>query len=174
MLKLARAMSKSTSLATFAAGCFWSVELVFQREPGIVNTSVGYIGGEKKNPTYEEVCSGKTGHAEAVQLEFDPKVVTYERLLQVFWDKHNPTQKNRQGNDIGTQYRSAIFYHNEEQKAIAQKSLESHEKLIKEKIVTEIVPFTKYFAAEEYHQKYLEKGGQCSLKGNKDKIKCYG
>ena len=175
MLKLfARSMSASLSQATFAAGCFWSVELVFQREPGVVTTKVGYIGGKKDKPTYEEVCTGKTGHAEAVHLEYDPKIVSYDRLLKVFWEKHNPTQKDRQGNDVGTQYRSAIFYHNEEQKEIAKKSIAEEEKVLNRKIVTELTKFTTFWDAEEYHQKYLEKGGQCSIKGNKDKIRCYG
>eukprot|EP00835_Amoeboradix_gromovi_P004060 NODE_296_length_11478_cov_0.345197.p7 type:complete len:172 gc:universal NODE_296_length_11478_cov_0.345197:1504-2019(+) len=164
----------TTSEATFAAGCFWSIELVFQRELGVVSTKVGYTGGDLKNPTYEQVCSGETGHAEAVHLTYNPDTVTFERLLKVFWECHDPTQKNRQGNDIGTQYRSAIFYHSNAQKETAQKSKELQENTFKSKIATEIQPFSKFYDAEEYHQKYLEKGGQCSKKGSKDKIRCYG
>eukprot|EP00834_Sanchytrium_tribonematis_P004246 NODE_198_length_13236_cov_1.328385.p8 type:complete len:173 gc:universal NODE_198_length_13236_cov_1.328385:10702-10184(-) len=165
---------KMSDKATFAAGCFWSVELVYQREPGVISTKVGYIGGTKENPTYEQVCSGKSGHAEAVSMTFDPKVVSYEKLLKVFWEKHDPTQMNRQGNDIGTQYRSAIFFHSEEQKNVALKSKDEEQKKYKTPIATEITPFKKFYDAEEYHQKYLEKGGQCSLKGDKTKIRCYG
>jgi peptide-methionine (S)-S-oxide reductase len=160
--------------ATFAAGCFWSVELVFQREPGVVDTSVGYTGGSVKNPTYEAVCSGRTGHAEAVQVTFDPSQVSYGRLLSVFFDKHDPTQLNRQGNDSGSQYRSAIFYHSEEQRTQAQEKKAEVQKSYKAPVVTEIAAFKEYFPAEEYHQRYLEKGGQCAIKGDKTKIQCYG
>eukprot|EP01099_Mayorella_cantabrigiensis_P006387 TRINITY_DN530_c0_g1_i1.p1 TRINITY_DN530_c0_g1~~TRINITY_DN530_c0_g1_i1.p1 ORF type:complete len:164 (+),score=38.54 TRINITY_DN530_c0_g1_i1:112-603(+) len=160
--------------ATFAAGCFWSVELVFQREPGVQSTKVGYTGGIKENPTYKEVCTGKTEHAEAVEVEYDPKVVSYERLLEIFWHKHDPTTVNRQGGDIGTQYRSAIFYHNERQRELAEKTKAEQQAQLGKTVVTQIVPAQIFYVAEEYHQKYLEKGGQCSAKGCKDAIRCYG
>lgn len=150
-----------TQLATFAAGCFWGVEEVFRHIKGVVNTSVGYTGGNLKNPTYENVCTDETGHAEAVQVEYDPSKVPYEKLLDVFWENHDPTQLNRQGPDVGTQYRSAIFYHGEEQRKLAMKSKEKLEKSGKYKkpIATEIVPAKEFYKAEEYHQRYLEKRG---------------
>ncbi|EGC34907.1 hypothetical protein DICPUDRAFT_47974 [Dictyostelium purpureum] len=160
--------------ATFAAGCFWSVELLFQRVKGVVKTRVGYCNGQVENPTYRDVCSGKTGHAEAVDLEFDPKEVSYKELLQLFWGKHDPTTLNRQGNDHGSQYRSGIYYHSEEQKKEATESKEEEQKKYKVPIVTEILPAGHFYPAEEYHQRYLEKGGQCSSKGCNDKIRCYG
>jgi len=160
--------------ATFAAGCFWSVELVFQREPGVADTEVGYIGGKVANPTYEQVCSGLTGHAEAVRVKFDPEQTTYEKLLQVFFNKHDPTTKDRQGNDRGSQYRSAVFYYNEAQLSIAQSMKEQEQKKHQQPIVTEIVPATHWYPAELYHQRYLEKGGQCAWKGDKTPIRCYG
>jgi len=141
--------------ATFAAGCFWGVEAVFERTDGVEKTTVGYTGGKTKNPTYEQVCTGKTGHAEAVQIIYNPKIITYEQLLETFWMMHNPTQKNRQGPDIGTQYRSAIFYHNQEQKQIAEQS--KKEKDLGVKIQTEITLAKEFYPAEEYHQKYLKK-----------------
>ena len=141
--------------ATFAAGCFWGVEAVFERTDGVEKTTVGYTGGKTKNPTYEQVCTGKTGHAEAVQIIYNPKIITYEQLLKTFWMMHNPTQKNRQGPDIGTQYRSAIFYHNQEQKQIAEQS--KKEKDLGVKIQTEITLAKEFYPAEEYHQKYLKK-----------------
>jgi peptide-methionine (S)-S-oxide reductase len=147
--------------ATFAAGCFWGVEAAFSKVGGVISTAVGYTGGHLQNPTYEEVCSGSTGHAEAVQVRFDASQVSYEQLLEVFWEIHDPTSLNRQGPDIGTQYRSAIFYHNEEQRAAAVASREKLGKSGRHKnpIVTEISPASEFFRAEEYHQKYLEKQG---------------
>jgi peptide-methionine (S)-S-oxide reductase len=151
--------------ATFAAGCFWGVEEVFRQTPGVKSTRVGYTGGILPNATYEAVCSGATGHAEGVEVEFDPTEVSYEELLQIFWHQHNPTTRNRQGWDIGTQYRSSIFYHSPEQQAAA---IASKEALAKsgayggKEIVTEIVPATDFYAAEEYHQQYLAKRGQTS------------
>ena len=142
--------------ATFAAGCFWGVEYKFAQIKGVVNTTVGYTGGHLKYPSYENVCSDETGHAEAIKVEFDPNQVSYEKLLEVFWELHDPTQLHRQGPDVGTQYRSAIFYQNEEQKKAAIKSKEKLEKSGKYKkpIVTEIVPASQFYPAEEYHQKY--------------------
>ena len=150
-----------TQLATFAAGCFWGVEEVFRNVKGVVNTSVGYMGGTVKNPTYEDVCTDETGHAEAVQIEYYPSKVSYEKLLDVFWKNHDPTQMNRQGPDVGTQYRSAIFYHDEEQRKLAIKSKEKIEKsgIYKKPIATEIIPAKEFYRAEEYHQGYLEKKG---------------
>lgn len=150
--------------ATFAAGCFWGVESAFQQVAGVKSTTVGYTGGTLKNPSYEDVCTGRTGHAEAVEIEYDPAVVSYEKLLSVFWKIHDPTTLNRQGPDIGTQYRSAIFYHNSEQKEGAITSKESLEQsgFYKRPLVTEIVPASKFYRAEEYHQRYLEKRGKTS------------
>lgn len=147
--------------ATFAAGCFWGIEAAFRRIKGVIKTQVGYTGGDYENPSYRDVCSGKTGHAESVQVEFDPNVVSYEDLLNAFWEMHDPTSKNRQGLDIGKQYRSAIFYHSEEQR---EKALKSRDELsssgkYKEKIVTEIGPAREFFRAEEYHQRYYDKKG---------------
>ena len=146
-------------MATFAAGCFWGAEAAFEKETGVEKTTVGYIGGETKNPTYEEVCTDKTGHAEAVQIVYDPEKTSFKKLLEKFWMIHDPTQKNRQGADIGTQYRSIIFYHTEEQKKIAEISKSQKEKDIGTKIQTEIIPATDFYPAEEYHQKYLTKHG---------------
>jgi len=158
-------MSKYTQLATFAAGCFWGVEEAFRQIKGVKSTMVGYTGGRFENPTYHDVCSDKTGHAEAIQVEYDPTEISYEKLLEVFWSIHNPTTLNRQGPDIGTQYRSMIAYHTSEQEQIARNSKESIEKSgrLKNKIVTEIVPASSFYRAEEYHQKYYEKmgGGSC-------------
>jgi len=147
--------------ATFAAGCFWGVEAAFRKVKGVVRTEVGYTGGITENPTYEDVCTGKTGHAEAVQVEYDPSEVSYEELLDVFWSIHDPTTRNQQGVDIGSQYRSAIFYYTAEQKRIAEESkrrLQESGKFDKP-IVTEIVPASTFWRAEEYHQCYLEKKG---------------
>ena len=148
--------------ATFAAGCFWGVEETFRQTKGVVSTTVGYTGGSVPDPTYEMVCTHTTGHAEAVEVVFDPKVVTYEQLLDVFWHNHDPTQRDRQGPDVGTNYRSAIFYHSPEQQAAAQASLEKLQKSGKfgaRKIATQIVPAGPFYRAEEYHQQYLKKRG---------------
>ncbi|HSB84174.1 MAG TPA: peptide-methionine (S)-S-oxide reductase MsrA [Nitrosarchaeum sp.] len=147
--------------ATFGAGCFWHVEDLLLKTKGVKSTQVGYIGGKLANPTYEEVCTDATGHAEAVQVEYDPNEISYDDLLKVFWSNHDPTSLNRQGPDIGNQYRSAIFFHDEEQKKIAQKSKEELEKSGKfqKPIVTEIVPAPEFYKAEEYHQKYFQKHG---------------
>jgi peptide-methionine (S)-S-oxide reductase len=145
--------------ATFGAGCFWGVESTFRKVDGVVETVVGYTGGETSNPSYEEVCSGRTGHAEAVQLQFDPARVSYERLLDVFWDLHDPTTLNRQGPDVGTQYRSAIYVHDAEQEAAAVASKERLQQAGRYRgpIVTEIAPAGEFTRAEDYHQQYFEK-----------------
>ena len=150
--------------ATFAAGCFWGVEATFRQIPGVVSTRVGYIGGRTDNPTYKDVCTDGTGHAEAVEVEFDPGKVRYEDLLKVFWENHDPTQLNRQGPDWGAQYRSAIFFHAPEQEAAAKTSKEKLEKSGRHRkpIVTQIVPATTFYQAEDYHQQYLEKRGLAS------------
>lgn len=148
-----------TEKATFAAGCFWGVEAAFRQIKGVKSTRVGYVGGQMENPTYEDVCTDETGHAEAVEVTFDPKKVSYEKLLEVFWNNHNPTQGNRQGPDVGTQYRSAVFYHNPKQKELAEKSLKEQQKKYNKKITTEIKPATAFYRGEEYHQQYLEKKG---------------
>jgi peptide-methionine (S)-S-oxide reductase len=150
-------------IATFGAGCFWGVEAAYQKINGVIKTIVGYMGGTTKNPSYEDVCTDKTGHAEVVQVQFDNKIVKYEELLDVFWKIHDPTQLNRQGFDIGTQYRSVIFYHNEKQKILAEKSKNKQEKS-KKQIVTEILPAKEFYKAEEYHQNYLKKQGRASCK----------
>ncbi len=154
--------------ATFAAGCFWGVEAAFRQVSGVVSTAVGYIGGTLKNPTYEDVCTDRTGHAEAVEVTYDPARVTYDELLKVFWQNHDPTTLNRQGPDVGTQYRSAIFFHTPEQEAAAKASKEKLEKagVYKRPIVTEIIPASEFWRAEEYHQQYLEKRGlaHCAIK----------
>jgi len=150
--------------ATFGAGCFWHVELAFSGVPGVVSTRVGYSGGWNEDPKYEDVCTGGTGHAEVVRVEFDPKVIIYSALLEVFWSIHDPTTLNRQGPDIGTQYRSVIFYHTEEQRAAAEASKKALEEsgAFADAIVTEIEPAAVFYPAEEYHQKYLEKTGRSS------------
>jgi peptide-methionine (S)-S-oxide reductase len=147
--------------ATFAAGCFWGVEAAFRQVPGVTATRVGYTGGTTTNPTYNQVCTDRTGHAEAVEVSYDPARVSYDDLLRVFWEIHDPTQRNRQGPDIGTQYRSAIFYHDPEQEAAARASKERLERsgVHKRPIVTEIVPAQTFYQAEDYHQQYLEKRG---------------
>ena len=156
--------------ATFAAGCFWGVEELFSQVDGVESTQVGYIGGKLDNPTYEDVCSGKSGHAEAIELEFNPSITSYEDLLMIFWNNHNPTTINQQGPDIGEQYRSVVFFHNPEQETIANQLKEKLQdaaiKKFGKKIVTDIVPAKKFFRAEEYHQQYLEKNNlaHCSSK----------
>ncbi|CAI5979870.1 unnamed protein product [Closterium sp. NIES-65] len=165
--------------AEFGAGCFWGVELAFQRVPGVVKTEVGYTQGVNDKPTYEQVCSGRTGHVEAVRVVYDPKEVSYEGLLDVFWNRHDPTTLNRQGGDTGTQYRSGIYVFSPEQEEIAKKSLEARQAQIGRKIVTEIMPAKKWYPAESYHQQYLAKGGrfgmgQSAAKGCTDPIRCYG
>jgi peptide-methionine (S)-S-oxide reductase len=153
--------------ATFGAGCFWGVEETFRRVGGVTDAAVGYSGGHLKDPTYEQVCTDRTGHAEVVQVEYDPARVSYDELLNVFWECHNPTTRNRQGPDIGTQYRSVIFYHDEAQKAAALASKERLEASGRQRrpVVTEIVPAAPFYRAEEYHQRYLEKhrGAGCSI-----------
>ncbi len=143
--------------ATFAGGCFWCTEAVFEEVEGVVDVVSGYSGGFTDNPTYEEVCTGRTGHAECVQITYNPDKITYEKLLDIFWMVHDPTTLNRQGADVGTQYRSAIFYHSEEQRLTAEKSKLNISKYFKDKIVTEIAPLKKFFKAEEYHQDYFKK-----------------
>ena len=145
--------------ATLAAGCFWGVEAAFRQIKGVKSTRVGYTGGEMKNPSYEDVCTDETGHAEAVEVTFDQIKAPYKDLLKVFWQNHNPTQLNRQGPDVGTQYRSAIFYHNAKQKKDAESSLKEEQKKYKNKIVTQILKAEDFFEAEDYHQQYLEKRG---------------
>jgi peptide-methionine (S)-S-oxide reductase len=154
----------SMAKATFGAGCFWGVEAEFRALPGVTNTAVGYLGGTLENPTYKDVCTGRTGHAEVVQVEYDPSQISYEELLNVFWEMHDPTTLNRQGPDVGTQYRSAIFYHDEAQKQAAEQSkaqMEASGKF-RRPIVTEITPTSAFYIAEDYHQQYLGKRGLAS------------
>jgi peptide-methionine (S)-S-oxide reductase len=145
--------------ATFGGGCFWCGEAVFQRIPGVKSVVSGYAGGTKENPTYEEVCHGNTGHAEVIQIKFDPKVISYDKLLEVFWEAHDPTTLNRQGHDTGTQYRSIILYSDDEQKKAAEASKAAAQKNFKDPIVTQIVPLKKFYAAEDYHQNYYNQHG---------------
>lgn len=142
--------------ATLAGGCFWCTEAIFKRLIGVKSVLPGYAGGDIVNPTYEEVCGGNTGHAEAIQIEFDENVIPYEKLLDIFWNTHDPTTQNRQGNDVGPQYRSIIFYHNDNQKHVAEKSRDEAQKSFKDPIVTEISPFTNFYVAEDYHKNYFE------------------
>ena len=155
-----------TETATFAAGCFWGVEVTFRNVDGVIDAKVGYTGGHTNDPTYKEVCSDTTGHAEAVEVIFDPARVSYDELLQVFWENHDPTQVNRQGPDHGTQYRTAVFYHSPEQKETAERSkaaLDASGRLPRP-VATEVTPAATFWPAEEYHQRYLEKRGQASCK----------
>ncbi|XP_022922576.1 peptide methionine sulfoxide reductase A1-like [Cucurbita moschata] len=165
--------------AQFGAGCFWGVELVFQRVPGVTKTEVGYSQGHLHNPTYEDICTGQAYHSEVVRVQYDPKECSYESLLDAFWARHDPTTLNRQGNDVGTQYRSGIYFYTPEQEKAALESMERYQKSLNRKIVTEILPAKKFYRAEEYHQQYLEKGGrfgfkQSAAKGCNDPIRCYG
>jgi len=146
-----------TEKATFGAGCFWQVEMAYRELEGVIDTAVGYEGGHVDNPTYEQVCSGTTGHAEVTQVTFDPDKVSYEDLVDKFWDVHDPTQMNRQGPDVGEQYRSAIFFHSPEQEEIAKRSKAHAQQRFHEPIVTSIEPATGFWMAEEYHQCYLQK-----------------
>jgi peptide-methionine (S)-S-oxide reductase len=153
-----------SEIATFGAGCFWGVEAAFRRVPGVLDAAVGYTGGQTANPTYKDVCTDRTGHAEVVQVTFDPAQVSFEQLLDVFWQEHDPTQVNRQGPDFGKQYRSAIFFHSPEQEATAKKSkaaLDASGKF-RRPIATEITPASTFYRGEEYHQRYLEKRGAAS------------
>jgi peptide-methionine (S)-S-oxide reductase len=163
-----RPASANWERATFGAGCFWGVEAAFRKVNGVLATSAGYLGGTLENPTYREVCYSNTGHAEVVELVFDPAVVSYDSLLNVFWDNHNPTQMNRQGPDVGSQYRSAVFYYTPEQKETATASRDrlQNSGLYDRDIVTEITPASTFYRAEEYHQQYLEKKGlaSCGIK----------
>lgn len=176
-------------LATFAGGCFWGLELAYQRVPGVVSTTVGYTAGSDPAPTYDSVCSGRTGHTEAVQCTYDPKEVSYDQLLDTFFARVDPTTLNRQGNDRGTQYRSGIFYHDEQQKAAALARVAAVNEDIKagranrrwagDRVVAQVEAAGDYFLAEDYHQQYLSKGGrfgsaQSAAKGCTDPIRCYG
>ncbi len=147
--------------ATFGAGCFWGVEAAFRQIKGVISTAVGYSGGDRKNPSYRDVCSGRTGHAEVVEVTYDPSKVSYDDLLQVFWENHDPTTMNRQGPDVGTQYRSAIFYNTPEQQAaaLASKTAVESSRKYRRPIVTEVAPASQFYLAEDYHQQYLEKRG---------------
>lgn len=158
-------MEQELEKATFGAGCFWGVEATFRRLAGVKSTQVGYTGGTLDHPTYEDVCTDRTGHAEAVEVTFDPQVISYHDLLEVFWNNHNPTTRDRQGPDVGTQYRSAIFYHSPQQLAEARASRDAAQNRFPRPIVTQIVPASVFWPAEEYHQQYLEKRGlaQCHL-----------
>ena len=155
-----------TELATLGGGCFWCMEAVFERLPGVKSVTSGFAGGHTANPTYEQVCGGDTGHAEVTQIEFDPAKISYEKLLEVFWQAHDPTTLNRQGADEGTQYRSLILYHGEAQKLAAEKSKAAAQKNFRHPIVTEIAPFTKFYPAENYHQEFYNKhtnDGYCQI-----------
>jgi peptide-methionine (S)-S-oxide reductase len=147
--------TNQTEFATFGGGCFWCLEALYQMVPGVKSVASGFAGGAKENPTYKEVCTGRTGHAEVIQVEFDPKVVSYEKLLDTFWQVHDPTTLNQQGPDEGTQYRSIILYLSPAQKAAAEKSKAEAQKNFRKPIVTEIVPLTKFYKAEDYHQDYF-------------------
>jgi peptide-methionine (S)-S-oxide reductase len=148
-----------TETATFGAGCFWGVEYVFERVPGVLVTEVGYAGGHTENPTYRDVCSARTGHAEVLKVEFDPALVSYDQLLEVFWAMHDPTQVNRQGPDVGDQYRSLVLTHSDEQQRAAEASRQKAQERFSRPIATQIEPAGPFFAAEEYHQRYYDKNG---------------
>ncbi|MCD6272139.1 MAG: bifunctional methionine sulfoxide reductase B/A protein [Deltaproteobacteria bacterium] len=160
--KILSTENRKMELATFAAGCFWGVEAILSNIEGVVETAVGYTGSHLQNPSYEQVCTGQTGHAEAVQVKYDPGIISYEKLLDYFWRLHDPTTLNRQGYDVGTQYRSAIFYHNDYQKIAAGKSKVNFDEsgVFKKKSVTEIVPYSTFYKAEEYHQDYYKKNNR--------------
>jgi peptide-methionine (S)-S-oxide reductase len=157
-------MQETSKIATFGAGCFWGVEAAYRQVPGVLSTRVGYLGGTMENPTYRDVCSGTTGHAEVVEVTYDPSRLSYDDLLTVFWENHDPTTLNRQGPDVGVQYRSAIFYHDDEQKKAAEASKEERNGSgrYRKPIVTEITPASTFYEAEDYHQQYLEKRGLAS------------
>ncbi len=157
-------MLDTGKIATFGAGCFWGVEAAYRQIPGVLSTRVGYLGGTLDNPTYRDVCSGRTGHAEVVEVRYDPSRLTYDDMLTVFWENHDPTTLNRQGPDVGEQYRSAIFYHDDQQKAAAEASKEERDRSGKYRrpVVTEITPASTFYEAEDYHQQYLEKRGLAS------------
>ena len=150
--------------ATFGAGCFWGVEAAYRQIQGVLSTAVGYSGGDADNPSYKQVCTGRTGHAEVVEVTFDPARVSYEQLLDVFWENHDPTTLNRQGPDVGTQYRSAIFFHSPEQEATARASLADAQARFARPIVTQVEPASTFYMAEDYHQQYLEKRGLSTCK----------
>ena len=152
-------MNEKLEITTLAGGCFWCTEAIFKRLKGIISVVPGYAGGTLENPTYEQVCSGETGHAEAIQIEFDAKIIPFKKILEVFWHTHDPTTLNQQGNDMGTQYRSAIFYHSENQKkeALESKIELEKEKIYKDPVVTEVVPFTNFYKAENYHKDYYDR-----------------
>ena len=159
LLAVAHAQSMKTNkteLATLGGGCFWCTEAIYQMLPGVKSAVSGYAGGDEPNPTYKQVCSGKTGHAEVIQVEFDPAVISYDQVLDTFWEAHDPTTLNRQGADVGTQYRSIILYNSDEQKAAAEKSRSAAQKKFSRPIVTEIVPLTRFWPAEDYHQEYYK------------------
>ena len=149
---------KESEKATFGAGCFWCVEAVFQRLEGVKDVVPGYCGGDKDNPTYKEICTGMTGHAEVAQITFDPATISFDELLNMFWQSHDPTTRDRQGNDVGTQYRSAVFYHNEEQRSAAEESKENldNSKIFSNQIVTEITALNQFWPAEDYHNNYYD------------------
>jgi peptide-methionine (S)-S-oxide reductase len=157
-------MNNDNETATLANGCFWCSEAIFKRLKGVKSVTPGYAGGTLKNPSYDQVCNGTTGHAESIQIVFDPSVIDFDKILNIFWHTHNPTTLNRQGNDVGTQYRSAIFYHNEKQREIAEKSKKDLEKerIYKDSIVTEVIPFRNFYTAENYHKDYYDNNKQAA------------
>ncbi len=161
-------MNDGTEIATLANGCFWCSEAIFKRLKGVKSVIPGYAGGTVQNPSYDQVCTGRTGHAESIQVEFDPRVIDFDKILDIFWHTHNPTTLNRQGNDVGTQYRSSIFYHDGKQKDVAERSRKELEKerIYDDAIVTEIVPFKNFYVAENYHKDYYDKNREapyCSV-----------